>query len=484
MPKSNFDELDEIFNPRSVAVVGASNNPTKFGHIFLKAMIDAGFPKIYPVHPKGGEILGLKAYKSMEKIPDIVDYVVISISAKNIPDVILDCGKKGVKAVNIFTADYSESGTEEGKNREEALVKLAKSVNVRIIGPNCMGIYNPTSKIAFFPGISKEKGTVGFISQSGGHAEEFAFKGPALGVKYSKIVSFGNASDLDSTDFLEYLSCDSETEIIAIYIEGPKDGKRFFGALKEASKKKTVVVWKGGGTEGGSRACASHTGSLSGSNVIWQAALKQSGVISVNNAEEMGDTLQAITMIKPPKGNRISIVGAGGGASVSGTDDCERQGLSVQEFSPKTQEKLKKIIPPLGTGVKNPVDVSYFLLSDFSIIKKCIEISADDPNIDAIIAQIGFFGIMRVLYGGISEEEFDKMIIEILLDVKRINEEGFPEKPVVIVLQPPSDINHEIKAIKFRQTLIDSGLCVYPSISRAAKVLSNLVGVDGCDGLR
>lgn len=476
MPKPNFDELDAIFKPRGVAVVGASNNSAKFGHIFLKGMIDAGFPNIYPIHHKEGEILGLKAFKSVKEIPDPVDYVVISIPAKDIPKVISDCGKKGVKAVNIFTAEYSESGTKEGIKREEELVKQARKAKVRIIGPNCMGIYNPSSKIAFFPGISKEKGTFGFISQSGGHAEEFAFKGPILGVKYSKIISFGNASDLDSTDFLEYLTYDDDTEVIALYIEGVKEGKRFFKALKEASEKKTVVVWKGGGTEGGSRACASHTGSLSGSNAIWRAALKQAGVISVKNAEEMGDTLKGIAMLRPPKGNRVAIVGAGGGASVAGTDDCERNGLIVPQFDKKTMQKLENIVPLLGTSVKNPVDVSYFLLSDFSIIKKCIEISAEDKNIDAIIAQIGFFGIIKTLSKGMSEEELDKKIIDILLDVKKINEEKFIEKPVVMVLQSPSDILDEIKAIKFRQTLTDSGICVYPSISRAAKVLSNLVG--------
>ena len=258
-PSLAFTKLDPLFNPRGVAVIGASNDPSKFGSMFLNALVSTGFPHVYPVNPKETDVSGLKSFKSVQDIPEPVDYGLVSVPISRILDVIRDCGRKSVKGVAIFTAGFSESIKNEGITLEQEMVNTAKEYGVRLIGPNCVGIYCPSSKLAFFPGLSTEEGNIAFISQSGGHAEELARQASKWGLTFSKIVSYGNGSDLDSTDFLEYLGDDPDTEIVAIYLEGVKDGQRFIRTLRHVAQSKPVVIWKGGYSDNGARAAASHT---------------------------------------------------------------------------------------------------------------------------------------------------------------------------------------------------------------------------------
>ncbi|VUT25164.1 MAG: Succinyl-CoA ligase [ADP-forming] subunit alpha [Candidatus Methanolliviera sp. GoM_oil] len=469
---ANISEFNRIFHPRGVAVVGVSSNPAKFGNIFFSGLIEAG-SNVYPINLKEKEILGREAYPSVKEIPDDVDYAVISIPTSGIPKVIEDCGEKGVKAVSIYTAEYSESGTKEGIKREKELVDAAKKANVRIIGPNCIGIYCPGGRLSFFPGVSMERGDIGFISQSGGHAEEFAYEAESWGIRFSKIISYGNACDVNCEELLAYLAEDPETRIIGIYVEGVKDGRRFFDTLKDAARQKPVVIWKGGATEGGTRAVASHTGSLAGSPAIWSTAIKQSGAIEVSGRDEFADTLSAIRYLSRPSGKAAGIVGAGGGAGVTSTDICEMNGLSVPQLEVKTMEELSKIVPPMGTSVKNPVDLSYFLIQNFSLLGECTELVAGDPNVDMLIVHVSHFDMM--VKSRPSELE---TIFKTLVGTKKMMADKFPKKPLVIILHPTGSIDVEIEKVKLRKRLVKEGMCVYPSISRAARALSNLASLE------
>ncbi len=458
--------LDRIFNPRGVALVGASNDVRKFGNIFFSALLETG-ANVYPVNLKKKKILDRNAYPSVKDIPYDVDYAIISIPLQGIPEVIEDCGKKGVKGVSIYTAGYGETGTEEGKKREEELAETAKKANVRIIGPNCLGICSPTGKLVFLPGIPMERGDVGFISQSGGHAEEFAYEAGSWGIRPSRIVSYGNGCDVSCEELLDYLVEDPETKVIGIYIEGVEDGRNFLNTLKEATKRKPVVVWKGGVTEGGGKAAASHTGSLAGSSKVWEAAIKQSGAIMVNDRDELADQISAIKYLIRPKGRRVGIVGAGGGASVASTDVCEMSGLEVPVLEEETMRKLRGMIPPMGTSVKNPVDISYFLIFDFPLLKECTEIVAGDEKVDIIVAHVSHFDVMVKSIASIVE-----VIFETLVETKEIVD-GY-KKPMAVVLQPGGSTDIEMEKVKLRKRLVEEGMCVFPSIYRAAKSLANL----------
>lgn len=471
---SIYQRLKPIFNPRGVAVIGASNNPEKFGSMFLNALLDTKFPRVYPVNPNEAEVSGLISFKRVEDIPGPVDYSLISVPISRIIEVIKDCGRKSVKGAAIFTAGFSEGGTEKGKNLEKEMVNIAKEYGLRLIGPNCIGIYCPSSRLAFFPGLSQEEGCIGFISQSGGHAEELARQASKWGLTFSKIISYGNGCDLDSADFLEYLGEDPDTKIVTLYVEGVKDGPRFVKALRRVTASKPVVVWKGGTSDNSARAAASHTGSMAGSNEVWNTVLNYPGVIRVQDFEELGDTLLTIQYLCPPKSKNVAVIGAGGGFSVAVTDVLERFGLVVKRFTSETIGKLNEIIPALGTGTKNPIDLSYFLMQDISLLKKSFEIVANDPNIDILLTHISpdFTGNDALSDAFISRKQVE--IVEVLVDIKNLMGECFPEKPFAVILNAPAKIEYEIDRLKINETLLKKGIPVYLSSTRAAKALQAL----------
>ncbi|MCH7706706.1 MAG: CoA-binding protein [Chloroflexi bacterium] len=258
--------LEKIFSPRGIAVVGVS--PTariSFANMIVRSLKEAGFPAIYPVNPNHTEAFGLPCYPNLRAIPGIVDHVVVSIPAESVLELLDDCAAKGVRSVAFFTAGFSESGYAERIELEKAMLSKAKAGNFRIIGPNCVGMFVPKSRIIDTSSTLSEPGPIAFISQSGGYTRDIAYLGGPRGLRFSKIVSYGNALDVDESELLQYLSQDPETGIIAAYIEGVKDGKRFLKALKEATSRKPVVIYKGGTTGAGRRATESHTASLTAS---------------------------------------------------------------------------------------------------------------------------------------------------------------------------------------------------------------------------
>jgi len=354
--------LDYLFNPSSVAIIGASHQPGKIGHEILKNLVESGYKgKIYPVNPDVTPILNLKVYESVKKIEGNVDLAVIAVPAKIVGKVLKECVEKKVKAVIIISAGFSEIG-EEGKKLEEGLKKIIEKKKIRVLGPNVVGIYDSFSKLdTLF--LSREKlerpkeGNVAFISQSGAVGSTILdwFASEKIGI--SKFVSYGNAMDINETDLLEYLGEDEKTKVIALYLEGVKNGRRFFEVLKKVARKKPVLILKAGKTEKGSKAVLSHTGSLAGSAKIYSSAFKQAGAIEVNSWEELLDFAKAFSTQPLPKGNSLLIVTDGGGFGVLAADEAERQNLNLKDLPKEVVKKLKKVFPDYVI-LSNPLDLT------------------------------------------------------------------------------------------------------------------------------
>jgi len=341
-----------------MAVVGLSPDPhgTWLNKVYLQAPLNMGFKgPIYPVNLKGGYIGKLRVYPSLRDVPGPVDYVVSCVPAQHTPGLLEDCRAVGVKVVQLYTAGFSETGQGSGIELQNRLLEIARRGRVRLMGPNCMGVYCPSSGMSYSLDFPKEPGGVGLLCQSGGNATYLVRSGAARGLRFSKAISYGNACDLNESDILEYLAADPETKAIAAYIEGTADGRRLAGVLANACLAKPVVIYKGGYTEAGSRATASHTGAMAGSQAVWDGLIRQAGAIRVNSVEEMTDMLVALR-VKPPRGLNTCVVGVGGGASVLATDEVERAGLKLPPIPASVRERMQQIIPPAGGMLGNPID--------------------------------------------------------------------------------------------------------------------------------
>ena len=357
--RRNPHPLDYIFHPRSIAVVGISAEFAKIWikMIYLDSLLHKGYPgQIYLVNPKGGEMEGLPIYRTLKDIPGPVDHVVVSIPAPYTPKLMEECRDIGVKVVHVFSSGYAETGEPDRIELQNRLVEIARQGNMRIIGPNCLGLYYPGGRIGLSPDFPMEAGPVGYLCQSGGNVSYGVRHAVARGLRFSKVVSYGNACDINECDLLDYFAEDPETRVIAAYIEGVKDGARLIKALNKAAAAKPVVVFKGGFTGGGLRAAASHTGSLAGTDVAWDTLIRQAGAIRVYSVEEMVDMLVALLRVRPPKGLNTCVVGYGGGASVMATDEIESAGLRLLPVPEEMREKLKEFIDLANSMLRNPID--------------------------------------------------------------------------------------------------------------------------------
>ncbi len=387
---STVSDLEQILHPRSVAIVGASGREGSFGRMFLEGLIRIGFREIYPVHPRETELLGLKAYRSIKDIPHDVDVAVLMTPPDSTLQMVQDCAEKGMKGIIVFTAGFGEKGA-EGKRIEQEISRVARSKNIRVIGPNSIGIYCPTSKLVTFPqglmhDITTEGGPVGSFSHSGSFVDYLTYILTKKGIRFSKVISCGNECDLSAVDFLEYFGQDKETKIIISYLEGIKDGKRFFQLAREISKEKPIIVWKGGATELGARAASSHTGSLAGTKHVWEAMFEQAGIISVRSFEEIVDCLFCLYYLPLPRGKKIAVVAGMGGTNVGTTDNCIELGLEMAKLSGGTLERLTQLLPPVGTSVGNPTDIGVATLVAPNLYGETLKILNEDENVDMLLA--------------------------------------------------------------------------------------------------
>jgi acyl-CoA synthetase (NDP forming) len=475
-------DLHPLFYPRSIAVIGASAEMAKYGNIILSATVEIGYKgKIYPVNPEGGEINGLSVYRSLQDIPGEVDLAIITIPAPAVIGALEECLRKSVKGAEIITSGFRETGTPEGRSMEEEIARIAKR-GIRILGPNCFGIYCPESGLTILPGqnFSRETGPVGFLSQSGGLCADLGQVVKGLGLRFSKMVSYGNGCDLAACDLLEYFFADEKTRIIAGYVEGVEDGPRFLSILKNNKKKKPVILWKAGLTAAGSRAVVSHTGSLSGSENVWNAALKQGGVVQVGSAEELIDTIYAFLYLPSNAGPRVAVMGGGGAISVAASDSLDRLGLSVPPLSPPILEKLKSSFPPVGNSLKNPIDLGNPMIPPF-MLRKVMEAAGEDERIDTLmVIQILFY----ILYQRRHRERMDERPLsqfsfqpELLKACKEVQEKY--QKPILLVMPDivtdGKMIELEVEWRRERDAYQAAGFPVFKSLDRAARAFRNFV---------
>ncbi|RKX63342.1 MAG: CoA-binding protein [Thermodesulfobacteriota bacterium] len=349
--------LDFIFNPSSVAVIGASEDRKKVGHVIFKNLIEQGFKgKVYPVNVKRKEILGRKCYSSVKDIPDKIDLAIIAIPAKGVLPVIKDCADQGIKGVVVITAGFREIGG-EGIQLEKEITKIVKEAKMKMVGPNCLGVINTFNNMnaTFAPNLPPS-GRVSFFSQSGALGVALIDWAIENDFGFNKFVSLGNKADLNETDFLEYFGNDPDTDVILGYIEDIKDGKRFLEIAQKVAKIKPVIIIKSGSTEAGARAASSHTGALAGSDRALTEAFKKAGIIRVNGIKELFEMAEIFKVKKLPKGNRLLVITNAGGPGIIAADTADRLGIRLDPMSKNSIEAIVDKLPPTAS-LYNPIDV-------------------------------------------------------------------------------------------------------------------------------
>ena len=466
--------LDAIFHPRSVAIAGVSMQQPGFAGVglgFLLSLMELGFPAVYAVNPKYQEIEGLKCYASVLDIELPVDHVISSVPARIVPRLVEDCIAKGVRSVHFFTAGFRETGDDEMADLETQVVGRLTGAGIRVFGPNCMGLYVPESKLAFMPGFPAESGPVGFISQSGGNAGEMIYTAAVRGIRFSKVVSYGNASDVDESELLSYFARDPKTNVICAYIEGVKDGRRFRQALRDAAAAKPVVVLKGGRTAAGTRAVMSHTASLAGSLAVFDSLCRQLNAVRVNSVEEMADLAVAFRYMSAPAGPGVAVVGGGGGFSVFAADEIDDSGLQCPVLPESTQKALGEINPVAGTSVRNPVDT--IAIFEPPKLEQTLRIIGEAENIDVILYHTSFsWGRGRRSMAMLGADPVHYMQMQVQQMVKAREASG---TPIVVVLRPPLDVESMERTAAFQEKCWQAGFPVFPTIPRAANAIAKVL---------
>ncbi len=378
--------MKEFFEPKTVAIIGASRDRTKLGNIILRNLAKSYKGKIIPVNPNADTIEGLKAAKSVKSVKEHIDLAVVVVPAKIANQTVRECVEKGIKSVIIISAGYKEVG-EEGLARERELQKIIQGTKTRVIGPNCIGVFVPSTGVdTLFAAHHKLKrpspGNIAIISQSGAFGTAILDVMEELELGVSKFVSYGNRVDVGEDELIEYLSKDDETKIISAYIEGPKDGRKLYNAIRKTTPNKPVVVLKAGKSEAGAKAAASHTGSLAGEYPVFSGAIRQAGAIEARTVREFVVYTKALSMQPPAKTKKVAIVTNGGGFGVLSADAALFHGLELGEISPTTVERIKAKLPEWAT-VHNPMD----LLGDAGVgrFEEALEAVAQDDNIGGII---------------------------------------------------------------------------------------------------
>jgi len=467
VPESTKQVLDTVFNPRSIALAGITVATEHWTRVFLESHLAFKFDRpLYLVNRRGGEIDGLKVYQSMKDVPGEVDYVISTVSAKAAPGLVLECAEKGVKAMQFCTSGFNETGEEEGIRLQNELVEVSKKTGIRIIGPNCMGIYCPKSRLSFGPQFPRESGSISYISQSGANAGMLVNDVSRRGVRFNKVISYGNACDLNESDFLDYLADDTESEIIAMYIEGVRDGIRFRKAVEKAAKSKTLVLLKGGVTEGGARATVSHTGALSGSDKIWDALCRQFNIIRVDTLAELADVFVALEFMPVPQGRNVALVGAGGGPSVLITDQFEKYGLKVPQLPEDIRLKIREYSGVAGNMLRNPIDYGENMW-EAGKFGKTIGLINGWKDVDFTTVYLG--GMLP-----------PKMIPILMPMLTQITQDAFEatkneSKPLVMVFVP-SIVPDEAKAsFPIIENIVSLKLPVFYSFTSAASAINKVI---------
>jgi len=453
--------LETIFNPKSVAIVGASEVPGKASERRTRSLLEGGFQgKIFPINPKRDRIFGLPAYPSVAEVPEEVDLVMIVIPPRFIPEAVAQSVQKGAKGIVIITAGLGETG-EEGKKIEAEILRIASEGGARVIGPNCSGLFSASAKMNLLGVPPIKPGPFCILAQSGNIIDSLTHYGRLRGVGFSKIISAGNAIGLQFHEYIEYLGEDPDTRVILLYLEGIKEGGRLVEVARQVSQRKPIVAIKVGRTKAGARAAASHTGALAGDDQVVDAALKQAGVIRVANVDELFDVGLCFAGMPLPKGRRVAIFSEGGGDNSIAADNAERAGLEVPLLPPEAQEKIKPHLLQ-GMPAHNPIDYGGTAEENPEVIVRVVEALMEEETVDCLY-MTGFFGGFKEIIAPHVAELEEKAAREL---VRLVREAG---KPLVV---HTSFANEPIKALEI---LREGGIFVTPSSERAAQGLAQMV---------
>jgi 3-hydroxypropionyl-CoA synthetase (ADP-forming) len=403
--------MDLFFNAKSVALIGASPEPGKIGNSVMESLVKHDYKgKVYPVNAKGySEIMGVKAYKNLLDVQDPIDVVIVTVDLKFVPDLLIECGKKNIHNMVIISGGGKELGGERAAI-EKRIQDLSRELNIRIIGPNCIGIFNGENRLdCAFQGhlrmLRPKQGNVAFLSQSGTVGIAFMETSDAFGL--SKMISYGNRSDVDEADMIHYLAQDPNTNVIGLYVEGLGDGRKFMNAAKKVIKEyqKPIVVFKNGRSTKGAKQAASHTGSLGGSFAVISGAFEQTGIISLDSYEELTSALKALTWQPVPKGNKIAMVTNGAGPIIAAIDNFERLNLELAQLSDQTMKSFRDHYPATYV-IGNPCDVTGSASADD--YRFAIQSFLDDTNVDIVMPWFVF-----------QDDPLEEKIVDILADFQK-----------------------------------------------------------------
>lgn len=466
MMQQNKPTIAELLDIKSVVIIGVS---AKLGYYWAHSMLQWEHDlEVWLVSHSGGEVLGHRIHQNMDEIPDTLDYAIIAVPYKYVPQTLEQCHERGVKGVTIFTSGYSELGTKDGKERELEVKRLLDRYGMRAFGPNCMGLMYPEIGFAFNPTAKRLVGDVSFLSQSGGVAIATYTAGVAAGVGFSKVFSFGNQVDIKPQELLDFLRDDKKTNAVGAYIEGAKNGRQVLDSLLKTAEQKPVVVLKGGRSTEGSRAAASHTGALAGKNEIWSAAFRQANVLTVDTLEDLVATLSIFSLSPLPQSRNVGLVAISGGTSVIYTDLCVESGMYVPRTSQETIAKLDPLIRDVGTGLGNPIDLAADYYVD-ETTSEVIRLVGEEPNFDSLIIEADVHNMYQV--ATILDAQ-DNLVDywEIMAKAGKHVVEKM-KKPVLVAVP---DVAYPGPRADAWNVFVDNGLPVFHSVKQAITALSRV----------
>lgn len=383
-----MNRLDRIFNPRSVAVVGSKQVDN---HSWLRTVLPFQGPKYHVNVDRNewasAEELGFPNYASVSEIPGEVDFVIVSVPARVVPHVLRDCAAKGVGGVHLYTAGFSETGTEEGIRLEQEILEIARAGNLNIVGPNCLGIFNPVAGVGVnLGGYHGEAGSLAVISHSGSQSGAFAQGSRFHNLNISKLVSMGNGIVIDSQDYLEYFGDDPDTKVIGMYMEGVREGRKFFDTLHQVARKKPVIVWKVGETEDASRAVEVHSTSKASRPAVWDAMLRQCGAAKASNMDEVFELAKLLMHMPPTTGTRLGLLAISGGHATECANVFSKAGFSIPKLEPESYTRILEHFDVVGSTHNNPIEGR--TLSDPVNMNNVMDVLNDDPNVDIIVQEM------------------------------------------------------------------------------------------------
>ena len=472
MPESAKKSIYQLMHPQHIAVIGASNNILNMGTRILSTLISLGFQgQIFPVHPKLDQVLGLKAYQNVKRIPLVADLAVIVVPTASVAKVLRECGQKGIRQAIVISGGFREAGR-EGRRREDELVAIARQYGIRFLGPNCIGVVNPRHRFntTVFHYEAAMDGFIGMVSQSGSFVTQMFYHMEKFGLGFSQAFSIGNQADIDLADCIEYLEGCERTRVIGLYVEGIQQTRKFMRIARAVSRRKPIVALYVGGTEAGGRAGGSHTGALAGSDRIHDGVFRQCGIVRAFSVEELFDFCWALGSQPPMKGNRVVVFTHSGGPGAVAADAADRVGLQLPPLSPQTQAKIKQHLPHTGS-LNNPIDTTYFRRLD-DILLTIPKVLLEDRQIDGILM---YFLFMADNFERLLEKAESPMLAS-LAEFENFVMNLCRRLADVIATHPKPLLgsSFQMRSERFIRDLEDLGIPILPSPERSARAMAAL----------